>query len=172
MQFINDAFWWQQTIYSILFSHAMIKYQAISKMLSKINALQDNNHLFIYLFYLLQQATKWKNNAHTERMLCLSALFRDSVFILFYFNLLSVAWATKPKRIKKTHRGKNLTEKWTGWECNNICTKLGSNGQNRTFDGMCVCFVEIYLPSNEIVILNKWIRSTDLHTGPKDDFNK
>lgn len=34
-------------------------------------------------------------------MVYLSALFRDSVFILFYFNLLSVAWATKPKRMKK-----------------------------------------------------------------------
>lgn len=72
-------------------------------------------------------------------MLCLSALFRDSVFILFYFNLLSVAWATKPKRIKKKPtENKNWTEKWTGSECNNICTKLGSDGQNRTFDGVCV----------------------------------
>lgn len=92
VQFINDAFWWQQTIYSILFSHAMIKYQAISKMLSKINALQDNNHLFIYLFYLLQQATmKKKKTTHTQSV-CFACLLCFAIRFLFYFISICSRW--------------------------------------------------------------------------------
>lgn len=91
VQFINDAFWWQQTIYSILFSHAMIKYQAISKMLSKINALQDNNHLFIYLFYLLQQARKWKKKTHTPSV-CFACLLCFAIRFLFYFISICSRW--------------------------------------------------------------------------------
>lgn len=107
VQFINDAFWWQQTIYSILFSHAMIKYQAISKMLSKINALQDNNHLFIYLFYLLQQATKWKKKQRTHQrayalLVCFVSRF-GFYFILFQSALGGMSNKTKTNE-KKTHR--------------------------------------------------------------------
>lgn len=104
VQFINDAFWWQQTIYSILFSHAMIKYQAISKMLSKINALQDNNHLFIYLFYLLQQATKWKKKTHTPSV-CFACLLCFAIRFLFYFISICSRWHEQQNQNewKKTH---------------------------------------------------------------------